>query len=248
MNEQNLTPSNYHPEWQQSRIDVILSRYPKDFFKGKTILELGAFNGYIGAYFQSLGATVHCVEGRLENVNQIKTNYPNCSAECANLDTPIWRWGKWDIIINFGLYYHLEKHHEQHLINCINNCDVMFFETVVYDSFDKEIYFRHEEKPLRLKYTDGKEFYGNWWEINNKFYPTPHVSEIELIPIPSVDQSLSLVGGTPSTSYVENIFQNNNSKYLRISDNMLSKFGYDWFESNSKQYHDFFRRFWIVTK
>ena len=46
----------------------------------------------------------------------------------------------------------------------------MFFETVIYDSFEDEIYFRQEE---------------------------------------GIDQSLTPLGGTPSTSYVENILSNN---------------------------------------
>jgi hypothetical protein len=62
----------YHPSWQNSRINFILSKYPEGFFKGKRILELGAHNGYIGACFATLGAIVHCVEGRQENVDKIK--------------------------------------------------------------------------------------------------------------------------------------------------------------------------------
>ena len=67
------------------------------------------------------------------------------NVEQADLDTDIWKWGKWDIIINFGLYYHLEKYHKEHLINCINNCDLMFFETVVFDSKNPEIFINKEK-------------------------------------------------------------------------------------------------------
>ena len=107
-----IKETSYHPDWQTNRINFILSKYPKDFFKGKRILEVGAYNGYIGAYFASLGAEVHCVEGRPENVAQIKNDYPQVTAEVGDLDVSSWKWGKWDIIINFGLYYHLEKFHK----------------------------------------------------------------------------------------------------------------------------------------
>jgi hypothetical protein len=60
-----IKETSYHPNWQTNRINFILSKYPKEFFKGKRILELGAYNGFIGAYFNSLGAEVHCVEGRV---------------------------------------------------------------------------------------------------------------------------------------------------------------------------------------
>jgi hypothetical protein len=139
-----MIETNYCPNWQKARINFILSKYSEEFFKGKRILELGAFNGYIGAYFSNLGAIVHSVEGRAENAISIQNNYPKLEVSCYDLDTNIWEFGHYDIIINFGLYYHLEKFHKEHLVNCINNCDLMFFETVVYDSFESEIHFRHE--------------------------------------------------------------------------------------------------------
>jgi 2-polyprenyl-3-methyl-5-hydroxy-6-metoxy-1,4-benzoquinol methylase len=206
-----IKETNYHPDWQKNRIKFILSKYPIDFFKGKRILELGAFNGYIGAYFESIGANVHCVEGRQSNVDRIKNDYPNVTVECANLDTKDWSWGHYDIIINFGLYYHLENFHREHLQNCINNCDLMFFETVIHDSFDSEIFFRHE--------------YGD-------------------------DQSLTPIGGNPSTSYVENIFKENSIKYEKFCDSALNgaPHKYDWIDTNSKIHDGHNRRFWIVQK
>ena len=199
----------YHPSWQNSRINFILSKYPEGFFKGKRILELGAHNGYIGACFATLGAIVHCVEGRQENVDKIKEDYPNVTVECANLDTAEWNWKHYDIIINFGLYYHLENFHKEHILNCINNCDLMFFETVIYDSFEDEIYFREEM--------------GN-------------------------DQSLTPVGGTPSTSYVENRLKEANVPFTKYIDKALNGDGhnYDWIDQNLKLFSDRSRRFWII--
>lgn len=204
-----IKQTNYHPDWQINRINFILSKYPKEFFKGKRILELGAYNGYIGAYFSALGAEVHCVEGRKENVDKIISDYPNVTAEHANLDTSDWNWGHYDIIINFGLYYHLENYHKEHLVNCINNCDLMFFETVIYDSSEPEIYFRDE------------------------------VGD---------DQSLTEKGGTPSTSYVENIFNESNISYKKYTDPFLNNWQhkYDWPDTGFKVFNQFHRRFWIV--
>lgn len=145
MKEINFKPSAYHSEWQTNRINFMLELYHPDFFRGKKILELGSFNGYIGNYFaEVLEADVTSVEGRSDNALVISNDYPLLKVECHDLDTPEWIFGKYDIIINFGLYYHLEKYHRQHLINCINNCDLMFFETVVHDSFESEIFFRPE--------------------------------------------------------------------------------------------------------
>jgi hypothetical protein len=203
--------TSYHPDWQNNRINFVLSKYPKEFFKGKRILEVGAYNGYIGAYFSTLGAQVHCVEGRQENVDKIKLDYPEVTAECANLDSPDWDWGHYDIIINFGLYYHFEKFHKEHLENCIKNCDLMFFETVIYDSFQDEIYFREEAGD---------------------------------------DQSLTPLGGTPSTSYVENIFKQYPIRYEKFSDNSLNGgyHHYDWPDTGFKIFNPWSRRFWIINK
>jgi hypothetical protein len=206
-----MIETDYHPNWQQNRVKYILNRFPKGFFKGKRILELGAYNGYIGSRLANEGAIVHCVEGRQENVNRIKRDYPNVTAELFNLDTPEWKFGNWDIILNFGLYYHLEDFHKEHLINCINNCDLFIFETVIYDSFDSEIYWRKE--------------------IGN-------------------DQSLSDIGGTPSTKYVEDILKFFDTKFEKITDSSLNGncHHYDWNDQNSRKFDQFARRLWIVKK
>ena len=206
-----IKQTNYHSDWQQNRINFILSKYSKEFFKGKRILEVGAYNGYIGAYFSTLGAEVHCLEGRVENATNIKNDYPMISVEVVDLDSPDWNWGHYDIIINFGLYYHLEKFHKEHLQNCINNCDLMFFESVIYDSHNAEIYFRNE--------------------IGD-------------------DQSLSEKGGTPSTSYVENIFKEHNVNYQKFKDSSLNNYQhkYDWPDTGFRVFNQFDRRFWIIQK
>ena len=216
--------SEYYPEWQENRIKFILSKFPESFFKGKRILELGAYNGYIGARFMEMGADVLCVEGRPENATNIRTNYPYLDVVCADLDTADWQFGKWDIIMNFGLFYHLQNRHEEHMHNCLIHCDWLFFESVIYDSDEPELYVRHEE---------GR------------------------------DQSITDVGGTPSTSYVENLFKRegisegisegvndgvNDGVFQQYRSNLLNGNGhhYDWKPGNWKRLDVFARRFWVV--
>jgi hypothetical protein len=110
---------------------------------------------------------VTCVEGLYENYEIMSKKYPNVKALNCNLDTDEWTFGKFDIIINFGLFYHLEKNHKLHLKNCIDNCDLLFFESVILDYNDSKIHFREES---------------------------------------GIDQSLSEIGGTPTSQYVEDIF------------------------------------------
>lgn len=201
--------TNYHKDWQNNRINFILSMYPKEFFKDKKILELGSFNGYFGESFRRMGASVLSIEGRPENVISIRNNFPELSIECRDLDTNTWEWGEWDIIINFGLIYHLEKHHKEHLENCINNCNLLFLESVIYDSNQSEIFFKNES---------------------------------------GGDQSLSDVGGTPSTSYVEDILNNLNTKFTKYTTSNLNGIyhHYDWVDTGLKNYDGWARRFWVV--
>lgn len=202
---------NYFQNWQRNRINFILEKFPNEFFKGKRILELGPYNGVIGNFFKSLGADVHLIEGNISNVEYIKYKYPNLSVEHANLDVKNWIWGKWDIIINFGLLYHLEFNHQNLLKNCVDNSNLMFLESVIYDSPDVEIYFRNEEGD---------------------------------------DQSLSNVGGTPSSKFVEEILKNCEVEFNRYDSSLLNGdiHYYDWVEKLDKSYHDIKRRFWIIKK
>ena len=170
---------------------------------------MGSFNGYFGESFRRMGASVLSIEGRPENVISIRNNFPELSIECRDLDTNTWEWGEWDIIINFGLIYHLEKHHKEHLENCINNCNLLFLESVIYDSNQSEIFFKNES---------------------------------------GGDQSLSDVGGTPSTSYVEDILNNLNTKFTKYTTSNLNGIyhHYDWVDTGLKNYDGWARRFWVV--
>ena len=136
---------NYCKEWQSARVNFILSKYPKEFFQGKTVLELAPFNGHIGAEFDKLGASVTYIEGRIENVEYIQKTFPHIPVIHADLDTPTWEWGDFDIILNFGVLYHLEHYHKEFLTNSILHSKLLFLESVIYDSSENELFFRNEQ-------------------------------------------------------------------------------------------------------
>ena len=206
----NINLTDYHPRWQESRVRWMLGLYPEEFWNGKNVLELAPFNGVIGDFFRSIGANVLSVEGRPENIKRINEGFPLLNVIEGNLDCAEWPYGNFDIIINFGLFYHLENYHVEHLNNCINHCSTMFFESVVFDSNRPELY-RTDEK----------------------------VGD---------DQSLSKVGNTPSTSFVEWILDKNCCRYVRYSDKELNGDGhtYDWADENKRNYKNQNRRMWVV--
>ena len=86
---------------------------------------------------------------------------------------------------------------------------MMFFESVIHDSYEPEIFFREE--------------HGD-------------------------DQSLSTIGGYPSTSYIESIFDECHAKYEKFSDSSLNggAHHYDWVDSDSRVHDPHSRRFWII--
>lgn len=209
INYKDKSKTDYYPYWQYARFNFILENYPKHYFDGKTILELGAFNGFIGSKFGELGAQVTAVEGREENCELIRRQPKIKEVICADLDTPDWNFGQFDIIINFGLMYHLKLHHEKLLKNCINNSSLMFLESVIYDSYEDELYCVKEN---------------------------------------GQDQSISDIGCSPTTSWIENRLKIEGTKFVKYANRKLNGNGhhYDWPDKDSKKLDRYARRFWIV--
>lgn len=219
MVDNTVIKSSYNENWQLFRYDFILSRYPKDFWDGKKVLELAPFNGYFSAQLRELGAETKCVEGREENVAKIRENY-QLDVECYDLDTPEWPWGRYDVIINFGLLYHLETYHRPHLLNCIRNSSLLLFETRVVDAPGAALFFRREDGPDQALP-----------EVN--FAATPTTDYVEHIFRESgksfekvLDQKLSPTG-TEKQNYL-----------------WPDKFSDNWRESSFSRKEK--RRFWIV--
>jgi SAM-dependent methyltransferase len=137
MNKRGLFHESYD-NWRVRRCNKILESYGIEFFKDKKILELGAGHGEIGAFFAELGSQVLCLDGRINNVNFARLKHrkiANIQFEQFNLENDFSSFGKFDLIINFGLIYHL-RNVESHLNCCFAATKDMVAETVVCDSTD----------------------------------------------------------------------------------------------------------------
>jgi len=136
-----------YDDWKVKRINKILDLYDIEWFKGKKILELGSGHGDIGAFLAALGADVMALDGRRKNVNFAKLkhrNVENLKCLSCNLEQDFSQFGKFDLVINFGLLYHL-KNAEKHLECCFKAADEILFETVVCDSTDPHKIFFIDE-------------------------------------------------------------------------------------------------------
>ncbi len=138
-----------YEEWRIKRINKILEVYGIDYFKNKNVLELGGGHGEIGAFFAELGANVLCLDGREQNVifaNLKHRKVDNFKCLQFNLENNFTEFGRFDLIINFGLIYHL-RNVDEHLNCCFKMSDDIFLETVVCDSTDpyKIFYVKENE-------------------------------------------------------------------------------------------------------
>jgi SAM-dependent methyltransferase len=166
-----------YEDWRVRRINKILEIYGTEYFKGKKILELGAGHGDIGAFFADMGANVLCLDGRIQNVNFARLKHRkllNISFEQFNLENDFSQFGKFDLIIDFGLIYHL-KNVESHLNCCFHVADEVILETIVCDSIDpNKIFFCKEKSEVDEEALEGigsrpSPFYVERVATENKF-------------------------------------------------------------------------------
>tara|TARA_R100000353_G_scaffold170287_1_gene133882 strand:+ start:1260 stop:1901 length:642 start_codon:yes stop_codon:yes gene_type:complete len=137
-----------YPRWNDARIDHLTSEYGEDFFKGKTVLELGCGYAGIGTRLSDMGAKVTVSDAREEHIAIVKERYHKLTALVVDSEDTEWKYpeNEYDIIIHYGLLYHLSNPDEN--IRMISKrCKYLFLETEVLDSSDPEyILYKKENK------------------------------------------------------------------------------------------------------
>jgi hypothetical protein len=125
---------DHYINWRITRFNGTLKYINESFFKDKTLLEVGCGHGDNGNLFQNLGANVTCTDARQEHIINGKLKYPMLNF--SQLDCDIQHINnKYDIILHWGLLYHLDNI-ENHIEDVCNNCDYLILETEVCDSND----------------------------------------------------------------------------------------------------------------
>jgi SAM-dependent methyltransferase len=82
----------------------------KDKLSLRTAIDVGCGFGYFSGLLDSLGLEVTAVDGREENVEECRRRFPKIPFHWCNVEDPaILRLGKFDLVLCFGLLYHLEN-------------------------------------------------------------------------------------------------------------------------------------------
>jgi SAM-dependent methyltransferase len=77
---------------------------------GRRVLDVGCGVGHFGRMYASLGATVVGLDGREDNIRDMKERYPEIEGHVGDIQTmPLEALGTFDLVHCFGLLYHLES-------------------------------------------------------------------------------------------------------------------------------------------
>jgi SAM-dependent methyltransferase len=112
----------------------VLKYINSDYFRGKTLLELGCGYADVGNDFYKLGANVTSSDARREHLGVVRERYPHIKT--LFLDSDVDEIPQhYDIIVHWGLLYHL-RNIETSLKHAAASCNVLLLETEVADSHD----------------------------------------------------------------------------------------------------------------
>jgi SAM-dependent methyltransferase len=101
--------------------------------KGKRALDLGCGVGHLGIRLHQMGCSVVCVDGREQNIESLRTRYPQLEGHVGDVEQDLSRFGRFDVVFSYGLLYHLENP-LQSLRNMGGVCeDLLLLETMVSD-------------------------------------------------------------------------------------------------------------------
>jgi 2-polyprenyl-3-methyl-5-hydroxy-6-metoxy-1,4-benzoquinol methylase len=136
--------NNHYDSWRISRLNGVKKYIKPEYFKYKTLLELGCGHADIGNMFYDLGAIVTCSDARKEHLDIVKQKYPHIKTLLIDGDNDNIQ-DNYDIILHWGLLYHLNEI-EIHLKKVSEKCNILLLESEVSDSNDKQFYIQTNEE------------------------------------------------------------------------------------------------------
>ena len=129
---------NHYVDWQKSRTNAIEKYLPPNFFRGKSVHEIGCGHAFFGNYAHEKGASnVFVTDARQEHIDIVKQKHPLLNSSVLDVDdiTQLLNMENVDVIIHFGVLYHI-KNVVSNLQTLSTKCKYMILETEVCDSDD----------------------------------------------------------------------------------------------------------------
>jgi hypothetical protein len=120
----------HYVDWREKRFNKIVSIFGTEFFKDKTMLELGAGFGENGKMFEEIGVKVTYADARQEHLDVILER--DGAAKTILLDQDkFWNLNrKFDIVLHWGVLYHLDNW-KQDLTCALSHSNLIFLESEV---------------------------------------------------------------------------------------------------------------------
>ena len=150
---QDGTWPDHYTSWQRARVVALENALPVDFWRGKSVLELGCGEAFFSTYALRQGAVrTVAVDGREVYVDRIRREKPEVDARHVDCDDPnairaLLAGEHFDILIHFGLLYHLTRV-DEHLLTLLEGSPFahVILETEVIDTPDDVVLLVREEE------------------------------------------------------------------------------------------------------
>jgi len=77
---------------------------------GKSVIDVGCGTGRLSEHFAQRGCDVTCVDGRAENIEQLRASYPGRRAAVVDVESDaLLAQGRFGVVFCYGLLYHLAE-------------------------------------------------------------------------------------------------------------------------------------------
>jgi SAM-dependent methyltransferase len=109
--------------------------------EGRSVIDVGCGIGRLSEFFAQRGCDVLCVDGREENIAQLRRLYPDRRAAVVDVETDALRaHGSFDVVFCYGLLYHLADP-LGFLARAATICrELMIVETCIADAEDRLVF------------------------------------------------------------------------------------------------------------